>query len=255
MMSLTRDQLERLAHEAGRLALRHFRRVPAERKADRSLVTLADREIEHLLVTELASRLPEADIIGEEGARRIGRGSLLVAIDPIDGTAAFVAGLPTWCICIGILQDGEPIAGVVHLPCTGETFSAADGMAHWNGVPLSRLNRDEPSGDRFIVADGNMHRRYHVAYPGKIRSLGSAAHHVALVARGAAEAAFLGQARLWDLAGPGAVLLAVGGSYEYLSGKPVDLRALTNGTRAPEAVLAGLPITLAALRTHIVARP
>ena len=81
-----------------------------------------------------------------------------------------------------------------------------------------------------------------------MRSLGSTAYHVALVARGVAEGALLGRAHLWDLAGPGAILAAVGGGYEYLGGWPVDLGALADGRRAPDYVLAGAPTALAALR-------
>src|SRR4029077_7769101 len=115
-----------------------------------------------------------------------------------------------------VLQAGEAVAGVVHVPCTGETFSAAGGLAWWNGTPLPRLG-DTQASDRFILADGKAHRR-RITYPGKDRSLGSGAPHIALGARGGAGAALLGRAHLWDLVAPGAVLGAVGGRYEYLRG-------------------------------------
>src|SRR5437899_2549207 len=101
MELLARAELESIAFDAGNLALRHFRHVASERKADRTLVTAADREVEAFLVAALRSRLPEAGILGEEGTVHDGRGSYRIVLDPIDGTAAFVAGLPTWCICIG----------------------------------------------------------------------------------------------------------------------------------------------------------
>src|SRR5207245_342687 len=96
-MSLpSRAELEAIAARAGARALRHFRRVTAERKADRTLVTAADREVEAALVAELGALLPDAGILGEEGAAREGRGPYRIVLDPIDGTAAFVAGLGTW---------------------------------------------------------------------------------------------------------------------------------------------------------------
>src|SRR2546427_2952311 len=61
-----RAELEAIAVDAGNLALRHFRHVASERKADRTLVTAADREVEAFLVAALRSRLPEAGILGEE---------------------------------------------------------------------------------------------------------------------------------------------------------------------------------------------
>jgi len=250
----TRTELEAIAARAGALALAHFRRVTAERKADRTLVTAADREVEAALVAELGTLLPDAGILGEEGAARESRGPYRVVLDPIDGTAAFVAGLATWCVCIGILEDARPVAGVVHLPCLGETYSAVGGAAWLNGVPLASLGAAAPVGDRFIVVHAHAHRRHRITYPGKVRSLGSTAYHVALVTRGAAEGALLGHAHLWDLAGPGAILGAVGGGYEYLGGGPVDLGLLADGRGAPDYVLAGAPAALAALRPLLAAR-
>ena len=244
----SRADLEAIATRAGNLALGHFRRVAVERKADRSVVTAADREVEAFLVGELGPLMPDAGIVGEEGATRPATGPEQLVIDPIDGTSAFVAGLPTWCVCIGVLRAGEPVAGVVHLPCTGETYSARDGQAWWSGVLLAPLADGRPAGDPFIVTDGKAHRRRHITYPHKIRSLGSGAYHVVLAARGAAEGALLGHAHVWDLVAPGAVLHALGGRYEYLDGRVVDLAALLDGRRAPGEVMAGRPEVLARLR-------
>jgi myo-inositol-1(or 4)-monophosphatase len=244
----SRTELEELAIQAGDLALRHFRKVEAERKADRSIVTHADREVEAFLAAELAARMPDAGILGEEGAAAAGVGPYRIVIDPIDGTSVFVAGLPTWCVCVGILRDGEAVAGVTYMPCTRDLYGAADGTAWWNGRRLGPL---APAGDvaeRFLVADSEIHLRRRLTHRGKVRSFGSAAYHVVLVARGAAEAAILGRPHVWDLAAPGAVLAAVGGRYEYLDGGVVDLAALLDGSRAPRDVMAGTPETLASLR-------
>jgi myo-inositol-1(or 4)-monophosphatase len=249
-----RAELEAIAVRAGAVALGHFRRAAAERKADRTLVTAADREVEAALVAELGRLLPEAAIIGEEGAAREGRGPLTIVLDPIDGTAAFVAGLGTWCICIGIVEDGRPVAGVVHLPVLGETYSAVDGAAFLNGERLALLGTAVTVGDRFILTHAHAHTRHRVTYPGKVRALGSTAYHVVLVARGVAEGALLGHVHLWDLAAPGAVLHGVGGRYEYLGGGPVDLAALADGRRAPDDVLAGSPAAITALRPLLARR-
>lgn len=248
MPPLGRTELEELARRGGELALRHFRRVEAERKADRSLVTQADRDVEAFLARELGASMPDAEIIGEEGASRTGRGPYRVVIDPIDGTSAFVAGLPTWCVCIGILRNGDAVAGVTYLPCTGDMYSAAEGSAWWNGRPLEPLAGAREVAERFLVADSEVHLRRRLAYRGKVRSFGSTAYHVALVARGAAEAALLGRPRLWDIAAPGAVLAATGARYEFVDGGVLDLAALTDGSRPPKDVIAGTPEVLAALR-------
>src|SRR5262249_10282112 len=83
------------------------------------------------------------------------------------------------------------------------------------------------------------HRRHAFAHVAKLRSLGSAAYHTVLVARGVARAALLGDVRVWDLAPAGAVLAAVGGVFELLDGGPVALGELLAGRRAPGGVPAG----------------
>jgi myo-inositol-1(or 4)-monophosphatase len=249
----SRERLEAVAAEAGRIALGHFRRVSPERKADRSLVTQADRDVEAHLAEVMRRLLPGAAIVGEEGTREPGSGPYRVYLDPIDGTSAFVAGLPVWCVCIGILREGAPVAGVVHAPCTGETYAAVGTTACWNGHPLAPLGRPA-SGDRFVVAHSAVHRRWRLDWPSRVRSLGSTAYHVALVARGVAEAALVGRARVWDLAGPAALLHAVGGAYEYRDGGTVDLAALADGARPPDDVLAGTPAALRAVRAHLSPR-
>jgi myo-inositol-1(or 4)-monophosphatase len=243
-----RTELEELAIRGGDIALRHFRKVEVERKPDRSLVTRADREVEAFLAAELSARMPDAGIIGEEGAAHAGVGPYRVVIDPIDGTSAFVAGLPTWCVCVGIMRDGAMVAGATYMPCTRDVYSAADGTAWWNGRELPPLGVPAQGYERFLVADSETHLRHRLTYRGKVRSFGSAAYHVVLVARGAAEAALLGRPHVWDLAAPGAVLAAVGGRYEYLEGGVVDLAAMLDGARAPRDVMAGTPETLASLR-------
>jgi myo-inositol-1(or 4)-monophosphatase len=123
------------------------------------------------------------------------------------------------------------------------------GAAWWNGRPLAPLGATT-AADRFVVAHARAHARHRITYPGKVRCFGSTAYHVALVARGAAEGALLGHAHLWDLVAPGAVLAAVGGTYEYLGGEALDYAPLADGRRARDYVLAGSPAMVAALRPH-----
>jgi myo-inositol-1(or 4)-monophosphatase len=250
---VTRAALESLAERAGEIALGYFRRVTPERKSDRSLVTEADREVEAYIASALAAACPGAGIVGEEGTVLEGRGDGRFFVDPIDGTSGFVAGLPTWCVCIGLVENGKARAGVVHFPCTRERYSAVDGQAWWNGAPLAALDDVPPAGDPFVVAHSWAHRRYRLDGVGKLRSLGSAAYHTVLVARGAARAALLGRVRIWDLAGAGAVLSAVGGRLELFDGSPFTIADLLDGQRAGSDVIAGSPAALAELRAQLSA--
>ena len=248
---VSRAALESIATRAGQVALEHFHRVTPERKPDRTLVTEADRAVEAFVVAELRDRWPEVGIVAEEGTVRAPAGESSFVVDPIDGTAVFVAGLPTWCVCIGLMHAGSARAGVVHLPCSAELYTAVDGQAWWNGAALGRLGDGPPAGDPFVAVHSKAHRRHQLRGVGKLRSLGSAAYHVVLVARSAARSALLGDVRVWDLAAAGAVLGAVGGVFEFLDGGRVPLRTLLDGRRASGEVLAGTPAAIAELRTQL----
>jgi myo-inositol-1(or 4)-monophosphatase len=115
---------------AGPIALEYFRKpisVTDKRKAGRyDPVTEADRGIEAFLRERLRAAFPGHGIVGEEHGSE-GDGSTYWVIDPIDGTRAFISGMPTWGILLGLVADGLPQVGVMHQPFTGETWYAAAG--------------------------------------------------------------------------------------------------------------------------------
>ena len=110
-----------------------------ENKADVGLdpVTQVDRDIEIALRALIADAFPEDSIRGEEfgwtaqGARRTW------SIDPIDGTRAFICGLPSWATLVGVVQDGAHVAGLIDLPMLGETLVASQGATLRNGAPVT----------------------------------------------------------------------------------------------------------------------
>jgi myo-inositol-1(or 4)-monophosphatase len=116
---------------AGEIALRYFRRAVAvdNKLADGRFdpVTTADREVEAFLRGELAKRYPGFAIVGEEGGTTAGDTDLRWLIDPIDGTKAFISGMPTWGILLGLQQGEQVLAGLMYQPATGELFTAANG--------------------------------------------------------------------------------------------------------------------------------
>ncbi len=228
--------------EAGEIARGYFQNVVAERKADRTLVTAADRAVEEFLTERLPTVAPDARILGEEfGATGNGEARCTLTLDPIDGTSAFVAGLPTWCVTVGLVVDAKALGGITHLPMTGETYLAEDAVAYWNGRAIPRGRQPVADGDLFIVTHSDLHRGGAIRFQGKVRALGSTAYHLALVARGAATGALLGRPRLWDIAAGAALLDAIGGELCYRSGAPVDLGAMLAGERAPDHIVAAAP--------------
>lgn len=85
-------------------------------------VTEADRGAERAIRALITERYPTHGVIGEEFGSMMSDAPLTWVIDPIDGTRAFVAGMPTWTTLIGLLKDGEPHMGVVQQPFVGERF-------------------------------------------------------------------------------------------------------------------------------------
>lgn len=141
------------AREAGDLTLRWFRdeNTATEWKPDGSPVTAADRAAEQRIVDRLAERRPTDSIIGEELGRQGGSGPVWWCIDPIDGTKAFVRGVPLYTTLVGVGDVTGPMIGVIHSPATGETMWAGRGHGCWlNGI-RTRVTSTARLGDAYVA--------------------------------------------------------------------------------------------------------
>jgi myo-inositol-1(or 4)-monophosphatase len=266
-------ELERIARDAGALGVSQFGQVAAETKADGTLVTAADRSVQRLIVRRLRSVEPDPRrlfILAEEHQEGLNPGGatpkhaeVVAAVDPLDGTTSFAAGLPLWTVSLGLLRGGRPVAGVVYAPLLG----GADGWlyrageqedATRNGAPLSvRPYAGWETLDQIGVPSG-FHRWARVRdFGGKLRSLGSTAHHLSLVAAGGLGAVVVGRAHLWDLAGALPILERAGGVLQHPGGAAPDWEALLSDRLPRRILVAGPPAAAAALaeRVEITARP
>ena len=198
-----------VALRAGELALRHAARgVQREDKADDSPVTVADRECEQLIVSELRAAFPGDGFLGEEGADHGGRSGRRWIVDPIDGTRDFVRGLPTWSNLIALEVDGEVVLGTCNLAAQGELYWAVRGKGTFlneQRVGVSAIDRRDraiacltafdnvaasPFADRILD---------HLAGYWAVRSMGGC-QDAMLVVSGRAEVWFEISAKAWDLA-------------------------------------------------------
>ena len=130
-----------ISEEAGNMAMDYFMRrkeLLVETKTGlQDLVSIADRDVENLIRTFLHESFPEDGVLGEEYGAQEGSSGHLWVIDPIDGTAAFLHGMPNWCVSIALLKDAELVMGVIRIPCDDETFAAVKGGgATLNGEQL-----------------------------------------------------------------------------------------------------------------------
>jgi histidinol-phosphatase len=231
-----RDLVLELADLADPIALDLYGgRVPAVRKPDGSPVTVADRAIEAALRERAGAVLPDAEVLGEEHGGELIRDGVCLVIDPIDGTKNFMRGVPVFATLIGVLLDGEVVAGVASAPAMGERWDAARGAgARRNGdrVGVSAidavrdahllhggLNRFSGDPDRWAA----LGRLAEEAW--RTRGFGEFWMHL-LVAGGHAEAAFEDDLSIWDVAALEIIVTEAGGRMTAWDGSSV----LTDGT-------------------------
>jgi len=238
--------------EGGAIARHSFKHAVGQRKADRSWVTEADIAIERLLVERISERFPDHGIIGEEQTRRTTDREFIWAIDPLDGTAAFLAGLPMWGVSLGLLRSGQPYAGVLYLPLLDDCYWAGPSGGAWlNGQPIQVAAPHPFESDDWLATPSNAHRRFTIDFIGKTRSIGATIGTFAYTACGSSIGGLIGRVSIWDVAAGMAILHAAGGVALTLSGAVFDTSAILNGQTFREAVLLGEPTHVAALRSAI----
>ncbi|MDA8034259.1 MAG: inositol monophosphatase [Actinomycetota bacterium] len=203
------------------------------------LVTTADRAMEAWLFEAVSASYPDDGFLGEEGGWRRGpTGRRDWVVDPIDGTANFVSGLPWSCCSIGLVEGGEPVAGLVVESSRHDVFltSGRRSPSALNDLPVTVAQDpalagkvvllEIPAGAPPSVLDAVERAVRHDG--GSVRVLGAAALALAAVAAGRAHAAVLAAPSPWDIAAgvalvrhAGGVVLDLGGPYDLSRGGPV----------------------------------
>jgi myo-inositol-1(or 4)-monophosphatase len=230
---------ERLATEAGQVALDYFGKresLVIEIKGDpQDVVSIADREVENLIQSRIAATFAEDGFLGEETGLATGSSGYTWVVDPIDGTSPFVHGMPNWCVSIAVLYAGQPIVGVISVPCHNELYSAATGRgAMLNGRPL-RLDAAKTIRNSVTGIGANHHVT--PASVGKIVSdlleaggnfvrLGSGALMLAYVAAGRLVGYYEPYMHAWDCLGGYCLVQEAGGWFLPF---PVEGEGLTKG--------------------------
>jgi histidinol-phosphatase len=116
------------AHKAGDLARTYYESTfEVEHKADKSPVTIADKNAEELIRATVAKAFPGDGFLGEEFGDQAGTSGFRWVIDPIDGTKSFIRHIPLWATLIGLEYKGEQIGGVAYIPVFGMTYRALRG--------------------------------------------------------------------------------------------------------------------------------
>ena len=221
MLSAYLDFAMDAAWQAGRQTLAHYQTgVTVERKIDRSVVTVADREAEQLMRRLIASRYPDHAIVGEEFGRDRRVASHCWILDPIDGTNSFVRGVPFYGVLIALEIDGEPVVGVSYFPAIDEMVAAARGLGcRWNGrrVQVSAVTEFAEACVAYTDA-GGLSKRLHDEWDRLLadtelqRGWGDCYGHC-LVATGRADVMLDPKMNPWDCAALIPILQEAGGRF------------------------------------------
>jgi histidinol phosphatase-like enzyme (inositol monophosphatase family) len=173
---LTADLVRRTLLDAAEIAaavtLPRFRSVLAvDNKEAQGFdpVTEADRQAETAIRDLIGARFPDHAIIGEEWDDKPSAGRFAWIIDPIDGTRAFITGVPVWGTLVGLTIDGKAVAGLMAQPFTGEIFLSLPGEAdYFRGAdrrPLSTSKVTELAKAKMTTTSPDLFERKGVAEP------------------------------------------------------------------------------------------
>ncbi|MES9603502.1 inositol monophosphatase family protein [Actinomadura sp. NPDC000929] len=184
-------------------------------KGDRDMASEVDYAVERAVRDYLKERTPDIAILGEEeGISGDTTGELMWAIDPVDGTANFVRGLPLCGISIGLIERGRPVVGVIDLPFLGDRYHAAQHTGAYLGDRRIQASMTTDLKDAIVaigdyaVGEGaEAKNRERIALTERlaanvqrIRMLGSVAIDLAWVAEGKLDASITLSNKPWDMA-------------------------------------------------------
>lgn len=203
-------------------------------KPDRTLVTRLDLEIEQRLVERILQRCPGHGVLGEELGARERNAEWLWVLDPIDGTASFMAGMPVYGTLIALLHQGVPVLGVIDQPATGERWVGCQGRPtmlldrHGSHPCRTRACADLAQAfvsvsspdffqpDELPLLQGFRQRTGWRVYGGACRSYG-------LLASGRTDLALDAGLKLYDYAAMRPIVEGAGGVISDWEGRPVTL--------------------------------
>lgn len=230
MRSSYADILQRIqaALDAAREVFARFTpgAIETEYKAGHDPVTEADRAVDAVLRQNLL-RDGEGWLSEEtaDNAARLDKQRVWI-VDPLDGTREFVMGLPEFCVSIGYIENGKPVAGGIYNPATQESFlGAVDSGVLYNGKPAQASLRTSLAGALVLASRSEVKRGEWKQFenaPFRTQAMGSVAYKLALVAAGKADVTFtLTPKNEWDVAAGAALVQSAGGFVLTLENSPL----------------------------------
>ncbi|MBB1061021.1 inositol monophosphatase family protein [Marilutibacter spongiae] len=237
------------ARAAGNVLLRHMHRLDAINVVEKDRMDYAsevDEEAEKVVIKELRRAHPDYAFLGEETGSA-GKGRFTWVIDPLDGTSNYLRGLPHFCVSIALVENGEPIHGVIFDPIRNDLFTVSKGSGtQLNGKRVRVADRKTLEGTLLVTGFPPRERSRASAQlktldnllleAEDVRRTGSAALDLAYVACGRADAYFEAGVKPWDIAAGALMVREAGGKVCDFKGRPTG--AMDARGTAPRALVA-----------------
>lgn len=208
------------------------------KSCDIDFVTETDKQVEQLLIDGLSETFPSHKFIGEESVAGGAQCSLsddpTWIIDPVDGTLNFVHGFPHSCISLGLFIKKEPEIGIIYNPNLEQLFTAKKSQGAFLNGKRIHVSDVTKLSDSLIVFENGTSRdvekfkvlceNYQTLVPltQGMRSLGSAALNMTMVAMGGADVYFEYGTHIWDIAAGELIVKEAGGVFIDPCGGDVD---------------------------------
>jgi len=237
-----KEFVENTLRKGGTLLLEMYGKGNQHLKFDEDLVTEADNAAWQLISSKIKGSFEGHCFLRELSQDQINSDEcprFLWIVDTLDGAASFQAGMPVWGISVALFEKFWPVLGFLYLPVTGELYSAYAGREALLNDRAIRVRQDPTvDNESLVLVYSRFHQDFTSTFPGKIRNFGSSAGHLAYVARGAADACFLKNVTVQDMAAGSIILEAAGGGITYLDGRPFHVGEFLDGRRIAEPLIA-----------------
>lgn len=222
---------EELANQSSAILKAAAQTAPAvELKSDKSYVTATDKAIETRLREMIDGRYPDHGVLGEEHGSRDLDAEFVWVLDPIDGTAPFVAGIPVYGTLIGLARNGRPWLGVIDHPASGDRWvGVSGGWASHNGRPVRTRRCASLESALMTNSNPDFFTPQERARFDKLRAqvtytqYGGSCFAYGVMASGRTDLGADGGLDAFDIFAPAAVIEGAGGVVTDWTGEPIDL--------------------------------
>ena len=215
-----------LAHDAGEIMRKHFNNTTTHYKSDNTPVTLADTEINQLVIDRVRAEYPDHGVYSEEASFDQENSTVWVC-DPLDGTSSFARGIPVAVFSLALVLDGTPQLGVIYDPWTDRLYFAAKTHGAYLNNQQIHVNQHTLSDREAVIgydysptmSFNTLKAAYELSRKTRFSGLGSFVHGSALVASGMSVAYIASGNRPYDIAAAKIIVEEAGGRVTDIFGE------------------------------------